>query len=126
MGEPCGCSWSPSRPSPAVELEEPLPTIACRWLFPESDAATDARYDDFLLKIGPVGDPRPFDVKRAEQVEKKPLHLFVTDPLGAPAAGATVHLMPGVLEFAGGLFVLLGLRARWGALALAAFARGLV
>lgn len=31
--------------------------------FPESDAATDARYDDFLLQLGPVGDPRPFDDK---------------------------------------------------------------
>lgn len=29
--------------------------------FPESDTATDARYDDFLLQLGPVGDPRPFD-----------------------------------------------------------------
>lgn len=30
-------------------------------LFPESDAATDARYDDFLLRLGAVGDPTPFD-----------------------------------------------------------------
>lgn len=29
--------------------------------FPESDAATDARYDDFLQQIGPVGDRTPFD-----------------------------------------------------------------
>jgi iron uptake system component EfeO len=30
-------------------------------LFPESDAATDARYDDFLASLGPDGDPEPFD-----------------------------------------------------------------
>lgn len=30
-------------------------------LFPESDAATDARYDDFLLRLGAVGDPTSFD-----------------------------------------------------------------
>ncbi len=30
-------------------------------LFPESDLATDARYDDFLLTLGAAGDPRPFD-----------------------------------------------------------------
>lgn len=30
-------------------------------LFPESDAATDARYDDFLLRLGAVGDATPFD-----------------------------------------------------------------
>jgi iron uptake system component EfeO len=30
-------------------------------MFPESDTATDARYDDFLLVIGPVGDPNAFD-----------------------------------------------------------------
>lgn len=29
--------------------------------FPESDAATDSRYDDFLSQIGPQGDPDPFD-----------------------------------------------------------------
>lgn len=30
-------------------------------IFPESDAATDSRYDDFLSRIGPQGDPDPFD-----------------------------------------------------------------
>lgn len=30
-------------------------------VFPESDAATDARYDDFLSRLGPAGDSRPFD-----------------------------------------------------------------
>jgi iron uptake system component EfeO len=30
-------------------------------MFPESDTATDARYDDFLLTIGPVGDGNAFD-----------------------------------------------------------------
>jgi iron uptake system component EfeO len=30
-------------------------------MFPESDMATDARYEDFLLKIGPGGDRIPFD-----------------------------------------------------------------
>lgn len=30
-------------------------------LFPESDTATDARYDDFLLQLGAQGDPAPFD-----------------------------------------------------------------
>jgi iron uptake system component EfeO len=30
-------------------------------LFPESDTATDARYDDFLGVLGPAGDPHPFD-----------------------------------------------------------------
>lgn len=29
--------------------------------FPESDAATDSRYDDFLSRLGPQGDPNPFD-----------------------------------------------------------------
>lgn len=32
-------------------------------MFPESDTATDARYDDFLGVIGPVGDPNAFDAK---------------------------------------------------------------
>lgn len=32
-------------------------------LFPESDLATDARYDDFLSNIGPDGDPNPFDAQ---------------------------------------------------------------
>jgi iron uptake system component EfeO len=30
-------------------------------MFPESDTATDARYDDFLLKLGAAGDPNAFD-----------------------------------------------------------------
>jgi iron uptake system component EfeO len=30
-------------------------------LFPELDAATDARYDDFLSELGPAGDPDLFD-----------------------------------------------------------------
>lgn len=30
-------------------------------LFPESDTATDARYDDFLTTLGAAGDPKPFD-----------------------------------------------------------------
>lgn len=30
-------------------------------LFPESDTATDARYDDFLLQLGAQGDRTPFD-----------------------------------------------------------------
>ncbi|MET0596055.1 MAG: imelysin family protein [Polyangiaceae bacterium] len=30
-------------------------------LFPESDTATDARYDDYLATLGAVGDPDPFD-----------------------------------------------------------------
>jgi iron uptake system component EfeO len=30
-------------------------------MFPESDTATDARYDDFLVKLGAVGDPNAFD-----------------------------------------------------------------
>ena len=30
-------------------------------LFPESDTATDARYDDYLSLIGAAGDPTPFD-----------------------------------------------------------------
>jgi iron uptake system component EfeO len=32
-------------------------------LFPELDAATDARYDDFLSELGPAGDPDLFDDK---------------------------------------------------------------
>lgn len=32
-------------------------------LFPESDTATDARYDDFLTTLGAAGDPRPFDAE---------------------------------------------------------------
>jgi len=30
-------------------------------LFPDSDTATDARYDDFLVQLGAAGDPEPFD-----------------------------------------------------------------
>lgn len=30
-------------------------------LFPDSDTATDARYDDFLTTLGAAGDPNPFD-----------------------------------------------------------------
>ncbi|HYQ02600.1 MAG TPA: imelysin family protein [Polyangiaceae bacterium] len=30
-------------------------------LFPDSDTATDARYDDFMAALGPGGDPEPFD-----------------------------------------------------------------
>jgi iron uptake system component EfeO len=30
-------------------------------LFPDSDTATDARYDDFLAALGAPGDPEPFD-----------------------------------------------------------------
>ena len=30
-------------------------------LFPDSDTATDARYDDFLVHLGAAGDPDPFD-----------------------------------------------------------------
>jgi len=30
-------------------------------LFPDSDTATDARYDDFMAALGPAGDPEPFD-----------------------------------------------------------------
>src|SRR5262245_24364293 len=30
-------------------------------LFPESDTATDARYDDFLATLGAQGDRAPFD-----------------------------------------------------------------
>lgn len=30
-------------------------------LFPESDVATDARYDDFLMVLGATGDATPFD-----------------------------------------------------------------
>lgn len=30
-------------------------------IFPESDTATDARYDDFLMRIGADGDANPFD-----------------------------------------------------------------
>jgi iron uptake system component EfeO len=32
-------------------------------LFPESDTATDARYDDFLASLGTSGDPQPFDAE---------------------------------------------------------------
>jgi iron uptake system component EfeO len=32
-------------------------------MFPESDTATDARYDDFLLKLGALGDANAFDEK---------------------------------------------------------------
>jgi iron uptake system component EfeO len=32
-------------------------------MFPESDTATDARYDDFLMTLGAVGDPNAFDDK---------------------------------------------------------------
>jgi iron uptake system component EfeO len=32
-------------------------------LFPESDTATDARYDDFLMRIGDGGDADPFDAQ---------------------------------------------------------------
>jgi iron uptake system component EfeO len=32
-------------------------------LFPESDTATDARYDDFTLTLGAAGDPNPFDAQ---------------------------------------------------------------
>lgn len=30
-------------------------------IFPDSDTATDARYDDFLTVLGAAGDPEPFD-----------------------------------------------------------------
>jgi iron uptake system component EfeO len=30
-------------------------------LFPESDTATDARYDDYMTVLGAGGDPKPFD-----------------------------------------------------------------
>src|SRR5690242_10501830 len=30
-------------------------------LFPESDLATDARYDDYLNQLGSDGDAKPFD-----------------------------------------------------------------
>src|SRR6188768_82268 len=30
-------------------------------IFPDSDTATDARYDDFLVHLGEAGDPEPFD-----------------------------------------------------------------
>ncbi|HEX6273749.1 MAG TPA: imelysin family protein, partial [Polyangiaceae bacterium] len=30
-------------------------------MFPESDTATDARYDDFLMTLGAAGDPNAFD-----------------------------------------------------------------
>lgn len=30
-------------------------------LFPDSDTATDARYDDFMAALGATGDPDPFD-----------------------------------------------------------------
>jgi len=32
-------------------------------LFPDSDLATDARYDDFMASLGAAGDPEPFDDK---------------------------------------------------------------
>jgi len=32
-------------------------------LFPDSDTATDARYDDFMIHLGSAGDPEPFDDK---------------------------------------------------------------
>jgi iron uptake system component EfeO len=32
-------------------------------IFPESDLATDARYDDFLMRIGGAGDADPFDAQ---------------------------------------------------------------
>ncbi len=32
-------------------------------LFPDSDTATDARYDDFLAALGAAGDPEPFDAR---------------------------------------------------------------
>lgn len=32
-------------------------------LFPESDTATDARYDDFMLTLGASGDKQPFDAE---------------------------------------------------------------
>lgn len=30
-------------------------------IFPDFDYSTDARYDDFLARLGPAGDPTPFD-----------------------------------------------------------------
>jgi iron uptake system component EfeO len=48
-------AWSRARES--YELVEG----AVAPLFPESDTATDARYDDFLTTLGGGGDPQPFD-----------------------------------------------------------------
>jgi iron uptake system component EfeO len=68
---------SPSRGWSAVEDAEAMARMKDAWgrarqayelvegavapLFPDSDTATDARYDDFLAGLGPAGDPEPFD-----------------------------------------------------------------
>jgi len=68
---PRGRGWTAEQDAQAIELTKAgwrrarvayeLVEGAVAPLFPESDTATDARYDDFLTVLGSVGDPEPFD-----------------------------------------------------------------
>jgi iron uptake system component EfeO len=67
-------------------------------LFPDSDVATDARYDDFLTMLAPNGDPDPFDDKGvtgmhgiervlyADKVPEAVVHFEANIPGYRPAA----------------------------------------
>src|SRR5262245_16987829 len=69
--EPRGRGWDAREDAPALaamkaawtraRLAYELVEGAVAKMFPESDVATDARYDDFLGVLGPVGDEAPFD-----------------------------------------------------------------
>lgn len=68
---PAGRGWDAAQDAHAIEsmkaawgrAREAYELIegAVAPLFPESDTATDARYDDFLLQLGAQGDREPFD-----------------------------------------------------------------
>lgn len=68
---PSGRGWSAEQDAQAIEQTKAawlrarvayeLIEGAVAPLFPESDTATDARYDDFLTVLGSVGDAQPFD-----------------------------------------------------------------
>lgn len=68
---PSGRGWNPTDDARAIrQMKEAwgrarqayeLVEGAVAPLFPDSDTATDARYDDFLASLGAAGDPEPFD-----------------------------------------------------------------
>ncbi|HEX2672942.1 MAG TPA: imelysin family protein, partial [Polyangiaceae bacterium] len=68
---PTGRGWSATEDAEAIrQMKEAwgrarqayeLVEGAVAPLFPDSDTATDARYDDFLVHLGAAGDPDPFD-----------------------------------------------------------------
>jgi iron uptake system component EfeO len=70
---PAGRGWSATEDAPALSAMKDAWTRgrvayelvegALAPLFPQSDLATDARYDDALLKLGNEGDPDSFDAR---------------------------------------------------------------